>query len=82
MTIAPPSPSRVLPRSKIARRDLLLGLGAGAAGIACGGGLATAYAQIVGAADYTLRIAPLRLESSRPTRSSTRSATTAPSRAR
>jgi len=61
MTITPPSP-RVPPPSGLGRRELLLGLGAGAAGIACGGGLATAYAQIARAADYTLRIAPLRLE--------------------
>lgn len=61
MTIAPPSPEA---RSQLhlGRRELLLGLGAGAAGLACGGALATAYAQIASAADYVLRIAPLRLE--------------------
>jgi FtsP/CotA-like multicopper oxidase with cupredoxin domain len=47
---------------QLGRRELLIGLGAGAAGIACGGALSAAYAQIAGAADYTLRIAPLRLE--------------------
>jgi FtsP/CotA-like multicopper oxidase with cupredoxin domain len=61
MTITRPSP-RVPSQTQLDRRGLLLGLGAGAAGIACGGALATAYAQIAGAADYTLRIAPLRLE--------------------
>ena len=61
MTITPPFhqlPSRL----HLGRRELLIGLGAGAAGIACGGALSVAYAQIAGAADYTLRIAPLRLE--------------------
>ena len=33
-----------------------------AAGMALGTGLGTAYTQIAGAADHTLRIAPLRLE--------------------
>ena len=46
----------------LGRRELLLGLGAGAAGLACGGAVATAYAQIANATDYTLRIAPLKLE--------------------
>jgi FtsP/CotA-like multicopper oxidase with cupredoxin domain len=44
----------------IDRRGFLLG--AGAAGMALGTGLGTAYTQIAGAADHTLRIAPLRLE--------------------
>ena len=42
------------------RRGFLMG--AGAAGMALGTGLGTAYTQIAAAADYTLRIAPLRLE--------------------
>ena len=42
------------------RRGLLMG--AGAAGMAFGTGLGTAYTQITAAPDYTLRIAPLRLE--------------------
>jgi FtsP/CotA-like multicopper oxidase with cupredoxin domain len=42
------------------RRGLLMG--AGAAGMALGTGLGTAYTQIAAAPDYTLRIAPLRLE--------------------
>jgi FtsP/CotA-like multicopper oxidase with cupredoxin domain len=42
------------------RRDLLIG--AGAAGMAVGTGLGTAYTQIAAAPDYTLRIARLRLE--------------------
>ena len=42
------------------RRGFLTG--AGAAGMALGTGLGTAYTQIAAAPDYTLRIAPLRLE--------------------
>ena len=42
------------------RRGFLIG--AGAAGMALGTGLGTAYTQIAAAPDYTLRIAPLRLE--------------------
>ena len=42
------------------RRGFLLG--AGAAGMALGSGLGTAYTQIAASADHTLRIAPLRLE--------------------
>ena len=42
------------------RRGLLMG--AGAAGMALGTGLGTAYTKIAAAPDYTLRIAPLRLE--------------------
>jgi FtsP/CotA-like multicopper oxidase with cupredoxin domain len=37
-------------------------IGAGAAGMALGTGIGTAYTQIAGAPDYSLRIAPLRLE--------------------
>jgi FtsP/CotA-like multicopper oxidase with cupredoxin domain len=37
-------------------------IGAGAAGAAVGAGLARAYSQIANAPDYTLHIAPLRLE--------------------
>src|SRR5882672_3245192 len=46
--------------SWIDRRGFLLG--AGAAGIALGGGLGRAYTQAATAPDFTLRIAPLRLE--------------------
>jgi FtsP/CotA-like multicopper oxidase with cupredoxin domain len=42
------------------RRGFLTG--AGAAGMVLGTGLGTAYTQIAAAPDYTLRIAPLRLE--------------------
>jgi FtsP/CotA-like multicopper oxidase with cupredoxin domain len=42
------------------RRDFLIG--AGAAGVALGTATGAAYTQIASAADYTLRIAPLRLE--------------------
>ena len=42
------------------RRELLIG--AGAAGLALGGGLGRAYTQAAPAPDYTLRIAPMRLE--------------------
>jgi len=45
------------------RREFLWG--AGAAGIALGGGLGTAYTQTANAADYTLRIAPMKLELAR-----------------
>jgi FtsP/CotA-like multicopper oxidase with cupredoxin domain len=47
-------------RSWTNRREFLLG--AGAAGAVVGGGLAGALGQAANAADYTLRIAPLRLE--------------------
>lgn len=54
--------TNVRPDSRLDRRELLIGAGAaGAAGIACGAGLAAAWAQPA-AADYTLKIAPLRLE--------------------
>src|SRR5690348_5135282 len=56
--LPPKNPSRL----ELGRRELLVGLGASAAGIACGGALSAAYAQIAAAPDYTLRIAPLRLE--------------------
>ena len=46
--------------SWIDRRGFLIG--AGAAGIASGGGLARAYTQAATAPDFMLRIAPLRLE--------------------
>jgi len=42
------------------RREFLIG--AGAAGVALGGGLGRAYTQAAGAPDYRLRIAPMRLE--------------------
>ncbi|MFZ0838418.1 MAG: hypothetical protein WAM77_13260 [Xanthobacteraceae bacterium] len=44
----------------INRRSFLIG--AGAAGMATGAGLGAACTQAANAADYTLRIAPLRLE--------------------
>src|SRR5215813_3983651 len=46
--------------SWVDRREFVLG--AGAAGIASGAVLAKAYAQMASAPDYSLRIAPLRLE--------------------
>jgi len=46
--------------SWIDRREFLIGTGA--AGAALGGGLGVAYTQAATAPDYTLRIAPLRLE--------------------
>jgi hypothetical protein len=42
------------------RRRFLIG--AGAAGIAVGGAAGEAFTQITAAADYSLRIAPMRLE--------------------
>jgi len=60
MTITPPANSDALNVSWLDRRGFLLA--AGAAGMATGAGLAAAYAQAVAAPDYTLRIAPLRLE--------------------
>jgi FtsP/CotA-like multicopper oxidase with cupredoxin domain len=53
------APSPTPPMSSIDRRNFLIGLGAG---VAAGAALGTAYAQNATAADYTLRIAPLRLE--------------------
>jgi FtsP/CotA-like multicopper oxidase with cupredoxin domain len=46
--------------SPMPRRKFLIG--AGAAGMALGTGIGTAYTQITAAADHTLRIAPMRLE--------------------
>ena len=60
MTITPPTYSDAPNVSWLDRRGFLLA--AGAAGMATGAGLAAAYAQAVAAPDYTLRIAPLRLE--------------------
>src|SRR5215475_9716910 len=60
MTITPPTNSDAPSVSWLDRRGFLLA--AGAAGTATGAGLAAAYAQAVAAPDYTLRIAPLRLE--------------------
>ncbi len=54
---ADPRPSST---SLIDRRGFVIG--AGAAGMALGAGISTAYTQIAAAADYRLRIAPLRLE--------------------
>src|SRR5258708_29934667 len=48
------------PRSLMHRRSLLLG--AGAVGMAFGTAMGRAYKQIANAPDYSLRIAPLRLE--------------------
>jgi FtsP/CotA-like multicopper oxidase with cupredoxin domain len=53
-------PDQLTSNAWMHRRGFLLG--AGAAGMALGTGLGTAYTQIAGAADHTLRIAPLRLE--------------------
>jgi FtsP/CotA-like multicopper oxidase with cupredoxin domain len=50
----------VCERALIDRRGFLIG--AGAAGMAAGGLIGTAYTQSANAADYTIRIAPLRLE--------------------
>jgi FtsP/CotA-like multicopper oxidase with cupredoxin domain len=46
--------------SLLDRRSFVIG--AGAAGMALGAGIGTAYTQIAAAPDYTLRIAPTRLE--------------------
>src|SRR2546430_8098463 len=48
------------PRSLMHRRSLLIG--AGAAGMVLGTAMGRAYTQIATAPDYSLRIAPLRLE--------------------
>src|SRR5689334_20901497 len=48
------------PRSWLDRRGFLIG--ASACGMVTGGALSTAYTQIAAAPDYTLRIAPLKLE--------------------
>jgi FtsP/CotA-like multicopper oxidase with cupredoxin domain len=55
----PPSASRQ-PGSLMHRRSLLVG--AGAAGMVLGTAMGRAYTQIATAPDYSLRIAPLRLE--------------------
>jgi FtsP/CotA-like multicopper oxidase with cupredoxin domain len=47
-------------RALIDRRGFLIGFGA--AGMGCGALIGTAYTQTANAADYTIRIAPLRLE--------------------
>src|ERR1035438_7870170 len=48
------------PTSLLDRRGFLIGVGA--AGMALGTGIGVAYTQSANAPDYTLRIAPLRLE--------------------
>jgi FtsP/CotA-like multicopper oxidase with cupredoxin domain len=58
-------PARIVPAhhsisTLLDRRDFLIG--AGAAGVALGTASGAAYTQIADAADYTLRIAPMRLE--------------------
>jgi FtsP/CotA-like multicopper oxidase with cupredoxin domain len=53
-------PTEFAPRSWIDRRGFLIGTGA--AGMELGTVLGKAYAQIAAAPDYSLRIAPLRLE--------------------
>src|ERR1700733_5487337 len=56
-------PSPLVPptsTSLLDRRAFLIG--SGVAGMACGAAIDAAYTQIVTAPDYSLRIAPLRLE--------------------
>jgi FtsP/CotA-like multicopper oxidase with cupredoxin domain len=53
--VPPPQPT-----SWLDRRSFLIG--AGVAGMACGAAIDEAYTQIAAAADYSLRIAPLKLE--------------------
>ena len=56
-------PSPLVPpasTSLLDRRGFLIG--AGVAGVACGAAIDAAYTQIAAAADYALRIAPLKLE--------------------
>jgi FtsP/CotA-like multicopper oxidase with cupredoxin domain len=55
-----PSSASCQPRPLMHRRGLLIG--AGAAGMALGTAMGRAYTQIATAPDYSLRIAPLRLE--------------------
>src|SRR5690348_1732701 len=55
-----PSSASGQPRSLLHRRSLLIG--AGAAGMVLGITMGRAYTQIAKAPDYSLRIAPLRLE--------------------
>jgi FtsP/CotA-like multicopper oxidase with cupredoxin domain len=54
------SPSHPSAISLLNRRSFVIG--AGAAGMALGAAIGEAYTQIAAAADFTLRIAPLRLE--------------------
>jgi FtsP/CotA-like multicopper oxidase with cupredoxin domain len=54
------SPSHPSSISLLDRRSFVIG--AGAAGVALGAAIGEAYTQIAAAADFTLRIAPLRLE--------------------
>jgi FtsP/CotA-like multicopper oxidase with cupredoxin domain len=53
-------PQQPASTSLLDRRAFLVG--AGVAGVACGAAIDEAYTQIVTAADYSLRIAPLKLE--------------------
>jgi len=53
-------PRKPASTSLLDRRSFLIG--AGVAGVACGAAIDEAYTQIVTAADYALRIAPLKLE--------------------
>jgi FtsP/CotA-like multicopper oxidase with cupredoxin domain len=53
-------PQQPASTSWLDRRGFLIG--AGVAGMACGAAIDAAYTQIVSAADYSLRIAPLKLE--------------------
>jgi FtsP/CotA-like multicopper oxidase with cupredoxin domain len=53
-------PQQPASTSLLDRRAFLIG--AGVAGVACGAAIDAAYTQIVTAADYSLRIAPLKLE--------------------
>jgi FtsP/CotA-like multicopper oxidase with cupredoxin domain len=53
-------PQQPASTSLLDRRAFLIG--AGVAGVACGAAIDEAYTQIVTAADYSLRIAPLKLE--------------------
>ena len=60
MNISPAGDYKNSTSSWTNRREFLVG--AGAVGAAAGAGLARAYSQAANAADYTLHIAPLRLE--------------------
>ncbi|HEX3494055.1 MAG TPA: multicopper oxidase domain-containing protein, partial [Methylocella sp.] len=59
-------PSPLVPREKPGSTSLLdrraFLIGAGVAGVASGAAIDAAYTQIASAADYSLRIAPLKLE--------------------
>ena len=59
-TFAPGPPQQPASTSLLDRRAFLIG--AGVAGVAFGAAIDAAYTQIVTAADYSLRIAPLKLE--------------------